>query len=331
MDSDERLGGSPATGQVLCLGSINADFQMRVPRRPEVSETLVGHDYLRLGGGKAANVAFLCARLGVRAALFGHVGADDLAEQALAPLRRADIDLRGVRQVPGRDTGMALIAVPPDGHKGILLALNANDEPWSDQDWQHLEAALRQAPPHSVLVADAEMDRTALARSLREARRAGLRVVLDPSPADRVDAALLSLCHLVLPNPGEAQRLTGIECRNADAAARAARRLLEMGAGAGVVKLSDGGCVLAEPGRLLRVKPLGMEAVDTTGAGDAFAGGLAAGLARGGDTDAALRLAVAASQCAVTGYGSQPAYPDWQQASELAGRLEVSIDAEPDA
>lgn len=308
---------------MLCLGSINADFQVRVARRPEISESLVAHAFARLGGGKAANVAFLCARLGLAARLFGHVGDDDLAEQALAPLREAGVDVSGVRRVAGRPTGVAMITVPPDGAKGIVLALNANDEPWSPEDHAGLDAALAGAPPRSVLVADCEMDGGALERALRKARPAGLRVVLDPSPAAQVGDALLPLCDFIVPNAGEAETLTGIACNDAAAAAHAAQLLRRRGALAACVKLSDGGCVYADAAQQLHLLPPPVEVVDTTGAGDAFAGALAAALARRRAPLEAVRLAVAASRLAVAGYGSQPSYPGAAELEAGVGQVTV--------
>lgn len=323
MNSHDPQGGTRA-GDVLSLGSINADFQVRVERRPQVSETLVGHDYARLAGGKAANVAYLCARLGLDSLLFGHVGADDLADQALRPLHEIGVDLSGVSRLKGQHTGMAMIAVPPDGRKGIILAPNANDAPWTDEDHRGFDAAVGSAARNSIVVADGEMDIEALDRCLRKARDAGLRIVLDPSPAERIERALLELSDFIVPNAGEARALTGLEVQDPRSAARAAHRLCSMGAAAACVKLSAGGCVFADGNQLLHVHSLEVDVVDTTGAGDAFAGALAAGLARGQGALDAVRLAVAASQYAVTGYGSQPAYPRWEELETLARQLDVS-------
>lgn len=314
-------------GHILSLGSINADFQVRVERRPAIGETLLGQSYRRLGGGKAANVAFLCARLGARAMLFGHVGDDELAEQALAPLRSAGVDLSGVTPVAGLATGMAMIMVPPDGKKGIVLASNANDA-WTDEDTQRIASALREAPAGSVLVADCEVAVAGLEQAMRTARQRGAQVVLDPSPADRVTQELLALSDVVLPNNAEARALTGIDCSDAKSSARAASRLRSLGARAACVKLGDGGCVLDDGTHRVHVRSLPVQVVDTTGAGDAFAGALAFSLSRRHGLASAVRFAAAASQLAVTGYGSQPAYPALEEIEALSARLEVETDGE---
>jgi ribokinase len=104
-------------GWIVAVGSLNADFQVRTERRPEISETLLASDFKRFSGGKSANVTYLAKKLGWPARLYAHVGDDDLAEQALGALRKIGVDLSGVQAVPGQSTGVAMITVPPDGKK----------------------------------------------------------------------------------------------------------------------------------------------------------------------------------------------------------------------
>ncbi|MDZ8259287.1 carbohydrate kinase family protein [Nostoc sp. ChiQUE01b] len=120
-------------GSIISLGSVNADFQVRVDRRPNLSETLLASDFLQLSGGKAANVAYLARKLGLPAVLIAHVGTDTLAEQALKPLREIEVDLQYVNTIEGKPTGVSMITVPPDGKKGIILAGNANNI-WTKED-----------------------------------------------------------------------------------------------------------------------------------------------------------------------------------------------------
>ena len=311
---------------VFSIGSINADFQVRVERRPEISETLVVRDFRRFGGGKAANVAFLVRKLGADARLFGHVGDDDLARQALGPLRGIGVDLSGVREVIGMDTGFAMITVPPDGKKGIVMAPNVNHA-WSDEDGDRLALALREAPPGSLLVADCEVAPAALEQAMRTARQCNIETILDPSPADRVTDSLLALTGFVIPNSGEAERLTGSECKDAEAAVRAGRRLRERGASAACIRLPDGGCIFVDGTQLARFSSVPVDVVDTTGAGDAFAGALAVALRERRPRIDAVRFAVAAATLAVTGFGAQASYPDREEIESMERRLEVNAGA----
>jgi ribokinase len=308
---------------VLSLGSINADFQMRIDRRPELSETLLARDFMRLGGGKAANVAYLARRLGRDAVLLGRVGDDDLSEQALAPLREAGVGLQHVARVRGADTAVSIITVPPDGKKGIILAPNANDL-WEDGDPDRLDKIIACAPAGSILVIDSEVPGFVTEAAARSARRCGLCVLLDPSPADRVSDSLLRLVDVAVPNASEAETLTGIAVDGADTATRAARVLLDRGCKAVCIKLLDGGCVAARGEDVCHVTGGEVEVVDTTGAGDAFAGAMAVALSEGQDFIAAAVFAAAAANHAVTGYGSQPAYPGRDDIERISATITVS-------
>lgn len=320
--TDRNRSGS---GMILSLGSINADFQVRIARRPEVSETLPGSDFRRFGGGKAANVAYLARRLGHTVRLFGHVGDDDLAWQALGPLRDIGVDLSGIKQVAGNATGVAMVTVPPDGKKGIVLAANAN-EAWTAGDAAGIVREINATPPNAVLVLDCEIPVFVLERAVEAARRHGLITILDPSPADKVSDRLIAGAGLVVPNATEAERLTGLRCDDVDSAIHAGTRLLERGASAACVKLSDGGCVLVENERVTHVGAVPVKVVDTTGAGDTFAGALAVALAEQRPLADAVRFAVAATHLAVTGYGSQAALPMREQIQRIFNRLPVRED-----
>lgn len=309
---------------LLAVGSINMDVQIRTDRWPDEGETLLARDFLMTGGGKAANVALLARRLGRSARLFGHVGADILADEVLRSLDEAGVDLRGVKRVEGAATALSMIVVRPDGEKTIILAPNANDV-WEEEDADAVAEAIGNAPDGSVLVVDLEVPENVVRRSVAAARRAAgdreFPVVLDPSPADRMPEDLFALVDVITPNPSEAETLTGITVGSADDAERAGRELLERGVGAACMKLPGGGCVVVADGVEERIDPLEMDVVDTTGAGDAFAGGLGVALLDGLGIVEAARFAVATSHVAVTAYGSQESYPTRDEVERMLVRL----------
>ena len=294
--------------QILSLGSVNVDFQVRADRWPEPGETLLGQDFLMIGGGKGANVAFLARRLGVNARLLARVGEDALAEEALRPLREIGVDLGATKRVAQERTGIALIIVRPEGDKGIILSANANTA-WEPTDAEGVATEIQDAPPGSVLVADLEVPVSIVQRALETARQQGLRTVLDPSPAGCLLPALYSAVDYLTPNPTEAEQLTGIPVRSAADAFRAGEVLLERGVGAALMKLGAGGCVGVSAGGRERLPAVPVRVVDQTGAGDAFAGALAVALLEGQQVNEAARFAVAAATLAVTRYGSQSSYP----------------------
>ena len=309
---------------VLSLGSVNVDFQVRLGRQPEVGETLLGHDFVRLGGGKAANVAVLARKAGHPAVLLAQVGDDVMSGWALDPLRAHGVDLDHVGTVEGALPGVAMIAVPPDGKKMIVLAANANGS-WDDADARRIERAIGRAPPGSVLVVDYEVPGFVVERATAEARARGFTTVLDPSPSDRVERHLLSRIDVVVPNPKEAEGVTGIRVDGVAGAREAAGRLLDDGAGAACMKLADGGCVVVGADIAAHVVPLEVEVDDATGAGDAFAGGLAVALLEKKPLVDAACFATAASHIAVTGYGSQPAYPGRERQDGVFEQLRARV------
>jgi ribokinase len=292
------------TAAILSLGSVNADFQMRVPKEIGEIETQLAHDFVRLSGGKAANRAFLARQFGHPARLFGRVGDDELARQPLGPLEKMGVDITGVGVAADTSTAVSIIVVPPSGKKRIFLASNAN-ACWDKPAATDLEAAILAADRASVLTVDYETTGEITARALKAAARRDLRVVIDPSPGDRVEAAALRQCVAVAPNAEETEALTGVKVVDEASAARAASKLKERGVPLVCVKLADGGALVATGDELVVIPSPKVEVVDTTGAGDAFTAALAIGLFERRAHREAACLAVAASAMAVTRYGSQ--------------------------
>jgi ribokinase len=304
---------------IVSVGSINADIQVRADRTPDGPGTILATDLLRTSGGKAANVAVLARRLGAEVRLLGAVGDDDLAEQALAGPLDEGVDVTAVRRTQG-PTGTSSITVGATGDKTIVLALNANDAP--PEDHGAIERAVGTAERGSVVVVDLEIAPATARLAVEAARQAGLTVVVDPAPDHRVDDWLLAAADHVTPDHREAAALTGIDAGTTTEACRAAEALRERGAGVAYVKLETGGCAMADAdGTHVIDAPPDVAVVDSTGAGDAFAGALAWALAGHLPHHEAAALAVAASACAVGGYGSQESYPTLAELTAMRGRL----------
>jgi ribokinase len=294
---------------------VNADFQTRVGGAIE-GRTSLGTQFARLGGGKAGNVAFLARRLGVSARLLAHVGDDELQEQALRPLRTAGVDLSAVASIRGQQTAVAMIAVAANGTKSIVLANNANDA-WTDSDALAAANSIRDAPDGCVLVADCEVPAFVVRAAVRSAKARGFPIIIDPSFPDRVEHELLPVVTAITPDPAEAQALTGIEVSDLAGAARAAERIAHWRVPIVCAKLADGGCVLAHGSALTVVPSLHFERVDSTGAGDAFAGALAVALLEQRPVLQAVCFGVAAAHVSVTRYGSQASYPTREEIDTL--------------
>lgn len=299
--------------RVIVVGSVNVDLVTHVPRLPAPGETVGGGSFSVHPGGKGANQAVAAARLGVPTMLIAAVGHDDHAHLALDHLTAAGVDASAVHAVDA-PTGVAQILVDADGENLIAIAAGAN---------HHLpppDVAARVAArvgPGDVVVSNLEVTTEVVMAAFEAARRAGARTVLNPAPAARLDARLLAICDVIVPNEHEAALLTpgGVAALLAD---------IE---GAVVETLGPRGARLRRAGQPeVRQPAFPAHVVDTTGAGDAFVGGLAASLARGAGLVESMRAAAAVGALAVEALGAQTSFPDGR---ELCARLLDGDDGAP--
>ncbi len=310
---------------VLVFGSINLDLTVRVPRLPGPGETALGAGGLgTAAGGKGANQALAARRAGGgQVRLVGCVGRDGFAGPALALLDAEGVDISRVRRTAA-PTGVALIAVSDAGENQIAVASGANADLRADavpEDWLTPDTVLSltlEAPPAEVL---------ALAR---RAGPLGCRIVLNAAPALPVPGELLDLLAVLIVNRHEAPVVAAEAGLGNLAPADAARALSRGRAAAVIVTLGAEGALAFRGAEAWRVPALKLDrVVDTTGAGDAFAGALAAALELGMGWTDALARASAAGGLACTKQGAQPALPRAQEIDAALARLGpvVRIDA----
>ncbi|WP_245654228.1 ribokinase [Streptomyces violens] len=288
---------------VLVVGSANADLTVRVDRRPDAGETVLGTDLVESAGGKGANQAAAAARLGGRVALLARIGGDAYGELLLNAQRAAGTDVRHVITDPEARTGTAMIIVGTDGDNSIVVSPGANAA-LTPKDVAAAHAVIAGA---AVVSLQLEIPMESVEAAAAAAREAGTRVVLNPSPApESLAPELLAAADPLVVNEHEARRLSG--AANGDPADWA-RALRELGARSVVVTLGGDGAYVLDAEDAAAVPGVKVTAVDTTGAGDAFTGALAVRLARGESLAAAARYAVRVGAAAVTKPGAQPSYP----------------------
>ena len=290
---------------VLVFGSINIDLVVPVPRWPAPGETVLGGEYRLLPGGKGANQALAARRAGAETALAGAVGEDAFAETALGGLRAAGVDLCRVSRV-AQPTGCAAILVTPEGENRILVSPGANA---AAEAAAVPDAALG---PGITLLLQMEVpaaENAALIGRAR-ARAHGARIMLNLAPALPIEAGALGAVAWLLVNEREAASLG--EARQA--AGRVRQGLVLTRGAAGAV------AYLAASGEFA-VPALPIVPVDTTGAGDVFAGVFAAALDRGLDPRGALRRASTAASLACLAPGAQSAVPDAAAIDSALSRL----------
>jgi ribokinase len=293
-------------GRVVVVGSANTDFVVRVPRLPTPGETVLGGAFATAAGGKGANQAVAAARLGAAVTFVARLGRDAWGDAALAGYAAEGIECHHLTRDEAHASGVALIVVDARGENLIAVAPGANAA-LRPGHVAAAEAAIREA---DVLLAQLEVPLETVAAAVALARRHGVRVVLNPAPAQPLPDTLVAGVVLT-PNETEAARLLGEGVgpepnRSAEAAAG---RLLARGAEAVVVTLGARGALVATAAGSRPVPGFRVEAVDTTAAGDAFNGALAAALARGEALEAAVREACAAGAVAATRAGAQPSLP----------------------
>ncbi|MGN7949758.1 ribokinase [Microbacterium sp. 22215] len=296
---------SPDRTGVVIVGSVTADVTTFSTRLPARGETILGDEFTLMLGGKGANQAVAAGRSGARTSFVGCVGDDLFHDLVVDGLSEAGVDLAHLRTVPG-PTGIAHIRVDASAQNDIVMVPLANAALSTEQ----IDAALAAlAPTTSVLLTQLETPSALTAHITARGREHGMTVILDPAPAAPLADEVWASIDIVTPNETEASVLSGIEVTDADSAALAGRWFLDRGVGAAVITLAgQGSCVVTADGASV-VPPFPVEAVDTTAAGDAYAGYLGAALANGRSLTDAVRVATAAGALAVTKQGASPSLP----------------------
>jgi ribokinase len=318
------MTSTPSPATVLVFGSLNVDWVIGVAHLPRPGETITGGNLQQLPGGKGANQAVAAARLGASTAIVGRVGADSQGEFLRSSLRSNNVDDRAVISDPNQ-TGLATIAVategPQKGENQIIVIPGANDQV-DASDVARLTPLLQQA---KVLLLQLEVPIAAVIAAAEAAKVAGVTVILDPAPAlTELPDRLYESVDILTPNQTEAAVLVGFAVTDRASAKQAAKILADRGIGLVLITLGAEGLVGWNSGRQgwIERSALPVVAIDTTAAGDAFNGGLAAALAAGLELDLAIDWAMAAGALAVTKAGAQPSLPS---RSELLAVLQPAI------
>lgn len=300
---------------VLVIGSVTMDVTTFSTRLPRPGETFLGDAFTLVPGGKGANQAVAAGRAGAPTRFIGCVGDDLFAPLVRECLAEAEVDISHLREVPGQ-TGVAHIRVDASGENDIVMVPLANAQLSTEQ----VDTALEEfAGSSRVLLTQLEIPFALTMHAIRGAHEKGLTVILDPAPAHDLEESIWPLVDVVTPNETEASLLTGIEVDSRDAAIDAGRWFLERGVDHALVTMAGAGSVLVDAHGVRDFPARRVAVVDTTAAGDAFAGYLAASLAAGDELPRAIDRAGAAGALAVTRRGASPSLP---HAAEVAARLD---------
>ena len=296
------------------VGSTNIDLVAYAARLPERGETVIGERFEQGFGGKGANQAVMARLLGAEVAMVNALGDDDYGEQTLQNFARYGIDTSHVRRVPG-SSGVAPIWVEPDGSNRIIVIAGANDGLLPDD----AAAAVATQVRLEAVIGQFEIGQAVTAAAFRVARERGAMTILNPAPGAPIVPELATVSDWIIPNETEfaiIARAAGLpdEADVPGALARVAAgldcRLL--------VTLGERGAALVGAGGDVQVVPAPqVEAMDTTGAGDAFVGAFAYGLASGWAEVTAVRLGCAVAADSVRRPGTQASFPDAERCREI--------------
>lgn len=301
---------------VAVVGSLNMDLVWRVQTLPQAGETTSASAFSHVPGGKGANQAVAAARMGARVSLVGRVGADAFGASLRAGLAAEGMDLQHLHTSTELPTGVAGIQVDAQGRNCIVVAPGANAA-LSPTDIDDAAASLRSA---DVLLCQLEVPLATVTQAITLCAAAGVRTLLNPSPCQTLPADLLAGVTGLLLNEVEAAQLCGTPVADVASALQAARQLQTMGPSLIVLTLGAHGVCIAEGALAVHLPAVQVTAVDTTAAGDTFAGAFALHWAQGGSATEAARQAQYAAALAVTRPGAQPSIPRHAEVQAFALR-----------
>lgn len=300
--------------KILVIGSLNMDFVADVSHIPTVGETILAENFELVPGGKGANQSYAIGKMHGNVAMLGMVGQDTYGERLCENLESVGVDVSRIRKLSGVSTGIAVIGVIPEGDNSILVIPGANahvDKSYIMENMDLLEAS-------DIIVVQLEIPLETVMYAVKEARKRGKTVILDPAPAvSDLPDELFACVDVIKPNETELAILLQ-ECSDEENLCTNAKLLQQKGVKNIVVTLGGEGSYLLKEDhtekRLHADKTV--HVVDTTAAGDSYVAGLAVALARGDSLDEAVELASRVSNIVVTRKGAQTSIPSFEELEE---------------
>ena len=308
--------------KIVVVGSSNTDMIIQIAKIPVPGETVIGGEFSSAAGGKGANQAVAAARAGGNVTFVACVGDDMFGQQAVDGFIKDGINVDFIKKVTDAPSGVALIFVGGSGENSIAVASGANAHLYPE-DITTLQHVISTA---DILVMQLETPLETVKKAAELAYKAGVKVILNPAPAQRLDDELLSKISIITPNEIETELLTNVKVEDDISAGKAAKVLLDKGIESVIITLGARGAFLATADKSELIPGFKVQAVDTTAAGDVFNGALAVGLSENKPFDEAIRFANAAAALSVTKLGAQPsAHSREEIESFLAAKKKIPV------
>ncbi|MEK4380616.1 ribokinase [Aeribacillus sp. FSL K6-2848] len=298
---------------ITVVGSINMDIVAMTDKYPSHGETVFGNSMVLFSGGKGANQATACAKLGKKVYLIGAIGEDAFGAELTKRLVQNCVDTTLIKIVPNVPTGSALITVDSSAENTMLVIKGANDSLTAEDILERINTI----EDSKVLLIQMEIPVEAVIQAMKAAKRKGMFVILDPAPAEGIVLEALQYADIITPNLQETYTLTGIKADSEESAIKAVEHFhLHFGMKKSIIKMGGSGLLLYDEGKTLFIPPLKVKAIDTVGAGDSFAGALACAIADGKTLEEAAKFAVIVSGIKVTRKGAQDGIPTLEEVKQ---------------
>ncbi len=295
----------PKKPKIVILGSANMDMVIKTEVFPKPGETIIGGEFMLVPGGKGANQAVAAARLGGEVCLISRLGDDLFGRQNLENFEKEGIDTRFVELDPVHPSGVAQITVNKYGENMIIVAPGANAALGKDD----VEAAQQHIKKAELLLMQLEVPLTSIIRATKLASAFGVKVILNPAPAQKLPDELFPLLFMITPNETEAEILTGIKVLDEKSALLAAEKLVGKGTKMVIITMGAAGAYVHTPSFKGLIPTQKVKVLDTTAAGDTFNGALAVALVKGMEIQEAVKFALKAATLSVQRMGAQSSIP----------------------
>jgi len=291
--------------RILVAGSSNTDMVIKTDKFPEPGETVLGGTFFMNPGGKGANQAVAAARLGGKVTFITKIGNDLFGNQTVGVLKKEGIDTRNIVKDENFPSGVALITVNSMGENNIVVAPGSN----SNLVAEDIDSNLLSSGKFGILLLQLEIPIMTVEYIALTAAEHGIKVMLNPAPAQKLHDYLLRHIWLITPDENEAGILTGIKVTNEMTAEKAANELQRRGVKNVIITLGSRGAFVKSEAFTGIVPGIAVEAVDTTAAGDVFNGALAVAFSEGKKIKDAVIFANKAAAISVTRLGAQASVP----------------------
>ncbi len=309
--------------KIVVLGGINMDLVTNAEVLPKPGETIKGYKFGMYPGGKGSNQAVAIGKLGGSAYMLGRIGDDDFGKTLKDSMHSWGVNTDFLKISKNQSTGIALIMVDKKGENMITFVPGAN----GDVDANDIQDARDIIKDAKIFLSQLEVPYDAVVKGVDIAYKEGVMVIIDPAPVpgEKFPKDFWEKVSIVTPNEVEAEGLTGIEVSDPESAKKAGEVFLSWGVTNAIVKLGSKGCVLVSKDGWEYIEPVKVESVDSTAAGDVFAGALSFSLARDGELIKALRFASYAGALSTTRYGAQPGAPTYQELMDFIKERDLSL------